>query len=130
LPLDLGKQRFIDRQHQVPLDRREAVDEPVVHPQPAAVPERMTVRLLNGRPDRRPDVREEQVRTHVTRELAQVLVIPRRLDAAKDPWGRRGVIPADAEPIAVGRLGPEPGVQALVDQRVDRGIEHIGKQHR
>jgi hypothetical protein len=59
LPLDLGKQRFVHREHQVALDRGEAVDEPVVHEQPAAMPERMAVRLLNGRPDRRADVREE-----------------------------------------------------------------------
>jgi hypothetical protein len=76
-PLDLGKQRFADRQHQVAFDRREAPDEPVVHPQPAAVPERMAVRLLHRRPDRRADVREEQVRAHMAGELAQVLVIPR-----------------------------------------------------
>src|SRR5208283_806413 len=39
------------------------------------------------------------------------LVIPRRLDAAEDAGDRRGVIPADAESVAAGRLGPEPGVQ-------------------
>ena len=44
----------------------------------------------------------------MTRELAQVLVIPRRLDAAEDTGDRRGVIPTDAESFAVGRLGPEP----------------------
>ena len=89
LPLDLGEQRFIDRQHQVALDHGEAVDEPVVHPQPAAIPERMAVGLLNRRPDRRPDVGEEQVRAHVPGELTRVLVIPGRLDAAEEP--RRGV---------------------------------------
>jgi hypothetical protein len=65
-------------------------------------------------------VREEQMRTDVAGELAQVLVIPGRLDAAEHPGDRAGVVPADAEPVAVGRLGPEPGVQALVDQRMDR----------
>ena len=80
----------------------------------------MAVRLLDGRPDRRADVGEEQRRAHVTRELAQVLVIPGRPDAAEHPGHGRGVIPADAESVAVGRLSPEPGVQALVDQRMGR----------
>jgi hypothetical protein len=37
----------------------------------------------------------------------------------KHPGEQRGVVPADAKVVAVGRLGAEPGVQALVDQRVD-----------
>jgi hypothetical protein len=45
--LYLGKQRFVDRQDQVALDCGEAVDEPVVHEQPAAVPERVAVGLLD-----------------------------------------------------------------------------------
>jgi hypothetical protein len=130
LALDLGKQRFVDREHQVPLDRREAVDESVVHEQPPVMAERVAVGLLDRGPDRRADVREEQVRADVTRELAQVLVIPGRLDAAEDPRSRRGVIPADTEPVAVGRLGPQLGVQALVNQRMNRGVEHIREQDR
>jgi lysylphosphatidylglycerol synthase-like protein len=129
-PLDLAKQRLIHRQHQVALDRREAADEPVVHPQPAAMAERMAVRLLHRRPDRRPDVGEEQVRAHMPRQLMQVLVIPGRLDAAEHPRSRGGVIPADTEPVAVGRLRPQLRMQALVDQRMNRGIEHIGEQDR
>src|SRR5512133_2650145 len=74
--------------------------------QPAAVAERMAVGLPNGRPDRRANMREEQMRTDVPGELAQVLVIPGRLDAAEDPGDRCGVIPADAEPVPVGRLAP------------------------
>jgi hypothetical protein len=38
----------------------------------------------------------------------------------KHPEEQRGVVPADAKVVAVGRLGAEPGVQALVDPRVDR----------
>jgi hypothetical protein len=64
-------------------------------------------------------MRDEQRRAHVTRDLAQVLVIPGRLDAPEHPGGRRGVVPADAKAFAVGRLGAEPGVQAPVDQRAD-----------
>ena len=89
------------------------------------MPERVAVRLLNGRPDRRANVGEEKRRGHVARELAQVLVIPGRLGAVEDPGGGRGIIPANAESVAVRGLGPELGVQALVDQRVDRGVEHL-----
>jgi len=42
----------------------------------------------------------------MTGELAQVLIVPGRLDAAETPRLRGGVIPADPEPVAVGRLGP------------------------
>ncbi len=73
----------------------------------------------------------------MTRELAQVLVIPRRLDAAEDAGDRRGVIPADAESVAVGRLGPSLECRlwsisewTWVDQRVDLGVEHLGEQDR
>ena len=34
-----------------------------------------------------------------------------------------GAVPADTEAVAVRRLGPEPRVQALVDERVLRGEE-------
>jgi hypothetical protein len=48
----------------------------------------MAVRLLHGGADRRADMREEQVRTDMTSELAQVLVIPGRLDAPEDTRDR------------------------------------------
>jgi hypothetical protein len=51
---------------------------------------------------------EEQRRAHVTRDLAQVLVIPGRPDTPEHPGGQRVVIPADAQAVAVGRLGAEP----------------------
>ena len=129
LALDLGIQRFADHEHEVPLDRREVADEPVVHPQPAAVAERMAVGLLNGRPDRRADMREEQMRTDVPGELAQVLVIPGRLDAAEDPGDRCGVIPADAEPVPVGRLAPsrEPSSGRSANRP---GAGHVCEQDR
>ena len=53
-------------------------------------------------------------RADVACELAQVLVVPGWFDACR----RRacpGAVPADAKPVAVGGLGPEPRVQALVD---------------
>jgi hypothetical protein len=78
--------------------------------------ERVAVGLLDRRADRRADVGEEQTRTNVAGKLAQVQVIPRRFNAAEQPGGRGGVVPADAETVAVGCLGSQPGVQALVDQ--------------
>jgi hypothetical protein len=90
--------------------------------------ERMAVGLLHGRADGGADMREEVTRADVPRQLAEVLVVPRGLDAAEHPGSGLLVIPADAEAITVGSLGPEPGMQALVDQRVNRGIEHLREQ--
>ena len=89
----------------------------------------MAVGLLNGRPDRRADMREEQMRTDVPGELAQVLVIPGRLDAAEDPGDRCGVIPADAEPVPVGRLAPsrEPSSGRSANRP---GAGHVCEQDR
>jgi hypothetical protein len=44
--LDRGKERVVDGQHEVPLHARKLANEPVVHPQPAPVAERVRVRLL------------------------------------------------------------------------------------
>ncbi len=48
-------------------------------------------------------------------KLAQIRVIPRRFDAVVDARAVGGAIPADAEPVAVRGLRPQPQVQALVD---------------
>jgi hypothetical protein len=58
--------------------------------------ERVAVGLLDRRADRRADVGEEQMRTDVAGQLAQVQVIPRGFNAAEQPRGRGGVVPADA----------------------------------
>ena len=113
---DLGIQRFVDREHEVALDRGELGEEAVVHEQPATVAERMTVGLLDRRPDRRTDMREEMPRGDMAGELAEILVVPRRLDTPEHTRRRRPVIPGDAESIAVGWLGTERRVQALVYQ--------------
>ena len=42
----------------------------------------MAVRLLHGGADRRADVREDERRVDVRREIAQVAVVPGGLDAA------------------------------------------------
>jgi hypothetical protein len=85
--------------------------------------ERVAVGLLDRRADCRADVREEQVRLNVTGQLAQVLVVSGWLDAAEGPRGRRGVIPADAEPVAVGVLASSREYRLCSDQRMDGGVE-------
>ena len=88
-----------------------------MHPEPASVAEGVRVGLLDRGSRRRADVREEEVRRDPGGELAQVPVVPCRVDAAVEPWGVAVVVPADAEAIAVRRRCAQPGVQALVDQR-------------
>ena len=85
-----------------------------MHEQPAVMAERVAVGLLHGAADRRPDMREEQRRADVAGELAQVVVVPGRFGAAEDARRVGGAVPTDAEPVAVGRLGPELRGQALV----------------
>ena len=114
LTLDLRIQRRIDGEDEVAFDRAELVDVAVVHEQPVLVAERVAVGLLHSAADRRPDMREEQRRADVTGKLAQVLVVPGRLGAVEDARGVGRAVPADAEPVAVGRLGAEPRMQALV----------------
>ena len=96
-----------------------------MHEQPAVMAEGVAVGLLHGAADRRTDMGEEQRGADVAGELAQVRVVPRRLDAMKHPRGVRGAVPPDTEPIAVGRLGPEPRVQALVNERVGPPVKHL-----
>jgi hypothetical protein len=120
--VDEREQRRVDREHQVALHQREAVEEAVVHEHPVLITERMAVRLLDGRPCGGPDVPEEQRAGDGVRQLPQVLVVPRGLDAVEQrrhaacrgPLG----VPAEAEAVAVDRLHAEWGVERLGDQRV------------
>ena len=59
-PSMVGIERRVDRQHEVALDLVEVADRAVVHPQPAAVAERVAVRLLDRRAGRGADVREQE----------------------------------------------------------------------
>ena len=79
----------------------------VVHPQPPAVAKRVAVRPLDWRAGRRPDVRARRARERTWPcQLTEVLVVPRGLDALEH--GRRSrPVPADAEAVAVRRLGAE-----------------------
>ena len=127
-PLDLREELRVDRDREVSLHLREPVEEAVVHPQPAAVPERVAVRLLNRRARGGPDVREHERRGDVPGELAQVAVVPGRFDAVEDRRALLLAVPADAEAVAVGLLGPEPRVQALDDERVLPAVEELLEQ--
>ena len=97
-----------------------AADGAVVHPQPAAVPEGVRVRLLDRRPGRGAHVREEERRLDAGGELAQVAVVPGRMRAAVDARQAVGGVPADAEAVAVRRRRALQRVQALVDERPRR----------
>ena len=58
-------------------------------------------------------------------ELTQIAVVPGRLGAFEDARSVGGAVPADAEPVAVGRLGPHPRMQALIDQRMGPPVERL-----
>jgi hypothetical protein len=96
--LDRGKERVVDGQHKLPLHARKLANEPVVHPQPAPVAERVRVRLLDRRSRRRTDVREEERRGDAGGELAEVAVVPGRVRAAVEPGCRNSLVPAEPKP--------------------------------
>ena len=128
--LDLRVERRVDGEREVSLGVVEAVEEAVVHEQPAAVPERVAVRLLDRRPRGGADVREDEPRAELARELAQVAVVPGRLDAVEDAGCVGLVVPAHAEAIAVCCFGAHRRVQALVHQGVSRRIERFFEEDR
>src|SRR3546814_7818642 len=68
----------------------------------------------------RSDVRHEQRRLDGAGRLAQVAVVPGRMDAAVAiRWlGRIPAVPAHAEAVAVGGGGAQARMQALVDKRM------------
>src|SRR3954447_22494378 len=117
LALDLRIHRWVDGEDEVTFDRGELVDVAVVHEQPAVVAEGVAAGLLHGAADRRPDMREEQRGTDVAGKLTKVAVVPGRFGAVEDAGSVGGAVPTDPEPVAVGRLGPEPRAQALGDER-------------
>src|ERR687897_477787 len=114
---DRVEERVVDRQHELTPKARELANQPVVHPQPPPMTERVRVGLLDRRARRRADVREEEVRGDPGGELAQVAVVPGRVGAAVDPRRLAVLVPADAEAVAVRRRRALTRVQALVDQR-------------
>jgi hypothetical protein len=127
---ELRVQRRVDCDHEVAFDALEIPDQPVVHPEPAAVAERVAVRLLDCGARRGADVREDDSRSDMAGELTQVALVPGGLDAVKHGWCVFTAVPADAEAVAVRRLRAELRVEALVDQRVLRFIEQSLEQDR
>ena len=59
-PFDEAEVRVVDGVLQLALDEMEVADEPVVHPEPVRVAERMRVRLLDRRARRGADMGEEE----------------------------------------------------------------------
>jgi hypothetical protein len=64
----------------------------------------------------------------MTRELAQIAVVPGRLDAVEQSRPLLRPVPADAETVAVRLLGAEPRVEALDDQGVLGAVEQLLEQ--
>src|SRR4051812_31824176 len=91
--------------------------------------EGVTVGLLDRAADRRADMREEQRGTDVARDLAEVAVVPGRFGAVEDARRIGSAIPPHAEAVAVGRLGAEPRVEALTDERVGALVERLSDEH-
>src|SRR5206468_12182805 len=63
-------------------------------------------------------------------QLAQVPVVPGRLDAVKQRRRLDGAVPADTEPVPVRRLGSELRMKALVDEGVGRLVQELLEEDR
>jgi hypothetical protein len=81
-------------------------------------------------PRRCTDVREDQARPDLRRDLAQVAVVPHRIDALEQGRSVPLTVPSDPKPIAVRRVRTEMRVQALVDQGMFRFVEQVAEQDR
>ena len=92
--------------------------------------EGVAVRLLHGATDRGADVGEKVRRADVVGQFVQVVVVPGWLGAVEDTRGGGIAVPPDAKAVAVGRLGAEARVQALVNQGVSRGVERFSEEDR
>src|SRR5436305_13590862 len=94
-----------------------------MHEQPTAMPERVTVGLLNWRTCCRAYVGQENRRFDLIRELTQIAVTPSRLDAAIQPGDVLVAIPAQAEAICVGIPTCQAVPAALLNERMLRLVE-------
>jgi len=115
----------IDREHEFPFHVLEASDLAIVHPQPLAVSKRMTVRLLDGGTRRRTDVREHQPGPDVFGDLAQISIIPDRVNTLEKGGNAAVVVPADSESIAVRGVRPKTRVKTLIKQRMLRLVQQV-----
>ena len=94
---------------------------------PIAMAERMTVRPGGRRTGGGADMGEKQSCADLFGKVAQIFVIPGRMDIAEHAGVGVIGIPANAKPVAIGDRPAALGAQALLDQRVLRfeqnGIE-------
>src|SRR5262249_53951220 len=102
----------------------------VVHEHPAAADERVAVGSRGRRRGSGAHVGEEQVRTDVPAEVAQVLVRPGRANLAIEAGFRVLAVPAEAETVAVGGGGRFERPDALLDQRMRRGGDVVFERDR
>jgi hypothetical protein len=126
-----GEELRIDGHEQIAPYQRKVLDHAVVHEHPAPVAERMAVGLLHRRMRCRANMRKKHGRRHGARQLAQVVIVPGRLDAAiAKRHVVRVLVPAQSEAIAIGRRRSESRMQALVDQRMARVEQHCFQGNR
>src|SRR5215216_5423768 len=119
-------QRLVHGEREIALYEVEVAYEAVVNPQPLAVTEGVAVGLLDSRARGGSDVGEEQRRVYVARDLAQVSVVPGRLDASEDGGALAiRVIPSDPEAVAVCGIDAQASMAALVDEGVLRLVEQL-----
>src|SRR5262249_38110225 len=128
--LDIGEELRVDGEHELAPNGPELVDQAVVDEQPVPMPIGMAVRLLHRGAGGRPHVGQKKRGLDVAGEVAQVLIVPGRRAAAIDAGPLACSVPADSEAIAVGRLGPQPRVQALIDEAMLGLDEQLLDQHR
>jgi len=77
----------------------------------------MAVGLLNGRPCRGADVREEEGRLDMSGDLAQVAIVPGWHEASKkDRRVGADTVPTYPEPVPIGGVPTEPRMKTLIDQ--------------
>ena len=121
--LDPGEETGVDGEQQVAPQSLVVLDEAVVHEEPAAMAERVAVRLLDRGPGRGPDVGQEERRGDPRRDLMQVAVAPRGRDAAVQARGLVVAVPAQPEAVRVGVAAGEAVAAALLDERVRRVVQ-------
>ena len=127
---DVRIKRWFSTEHRLTLYHVEIVDQAIVHPQPFAMPERVTIRVLHRRSSRSADMREHKSRANMSGEFAQILIVPGWIDAAVENRACGIGVPADAKSIAVCRVRSQSRMQTLIDQRVLGLVQQLFEQQR
>src|SRR5262249_8725909 len=118
-------QRGVDCKDELSLHLLKPRDRAVVHPEPVAIPERMTIAPLYGCSGRGAHVCEHEAGSNVPRKITEILIAPSGLDAFVESGAFAFPIPANTKAVAVRRLSAKLRMQTLVDQRVFRPIEEF-----